>query len=53
MTAPNSDDGSHSSYTILWVGAGANIGDDNRHAQRELRSIINRLKTFEGGHQFQ
>ncbi|CAF4070766.1 unnamed protein product, partial [Rotaria sp. Silwood1] len=31
----------------VWLDANVNINEDNRNAQIQLRSFINRLKTFE------
>jgi hypothetical protein len=52
MAVAKYDDNTHI-YSILWLDAAANIGEDNRHAQKQLRSIINHLKTFEDEHEFQ
>jgi hypothetical protein len=53
MAATNNEASGQTSYAILWLDAAANIGEDNRHAQKQLRSIINHLKTFEDEYQFQ
>jgi hypothetical protein len=53
MAATNNDEISHPSSAILWLDATANIGEDNRQAQKQLRSITNHLKTFEDEYQFQ
>lgn len=46
-------DSPQTSYSILWLDAAANTGEDNRHAQNQFRSIINHLKTFEDEYKFQ
>ena len=35
------------SFALLWLDAHVNIEKENRHAQKQLRKIINHLKTFD------
>lgn len=53
MAVAKSDDRTSPSYSILWLDPSANTEKNNRHAPKELRSIINHLKTFEDENQFQ
>ncbi len=45
--APYIDDDNLETFALLWLDAEVNSSEENRHAQRQLRSIINYLKTFE------
>lgn len=53
MTAAKNDDISHILYSILWLDPSANTAEDNRHAQKQVRSIISHLETFEDEVEFQ
>ncbi len=37
-------------YSLLWLDAKVNSTDENLRAQRELREVINHLRTFEDLH---
>jgi len=41
------DDDNLETFALLWLDAEVNSSEENRHAQRQLRSTINYLKTFE------
>ena len=40
-------------FALLWLDASVNSSEENRQAQKELRSTINYLKTFEDTNQCQ
>ncbi len=53
MATMRDDDSISTSYSILWLDPSVNTDKNNRHAQKEFRSIINHLKTFEDEDQFE
>jgi hypothetical protein len=38
-------------FSLLWLDASVNQTEDNRHAQEELQTIFNQLKTFDDANQ--
>jgi hypothetical protein len=44
---PSIDDDNLETFALLWLDAEVNSSEENRHAQRQLRSAINYLKRFE------
>jgi hypothetical protein len=47
------DDDNLETFALLWLDAAVNSNEENRHAQRQLRSTINYIKTFEDVNQCQ
>jgi len=47
------DDNNLKTFALIWLDAAVNSSEENRHAQRQLHSTINYLKTFEDPNQCQ
>lgn len=53
MAAAENDEITQTSSSILWLDPSANTAEDTRTAQKQLRTIIPHLKTFEDEVEFQ